>query len=61
MENNAHIAQRRLTEIARNNTRLAEQELTHMEGCGVCVELFSKVILEVARSRAREKKQTEKA
>ena len=61
MERTPHIEQRRLLTIAENDLRLEQTELEHMQDCTVCVAVFSKAILEVARSRARAKTKGQKA
>src|SRR4051812_15482562 len=55
MEGTTHIGQRRLLNIAQDDLRLEESEVKHMQDCPPCLETFSKMILEVARSRARAK------
>ena len=50
-----HFIRKRLYEIADKQTRLTEPELKHLEKCAECLTLYAKVILQVARARARDK------
>lgn len=50
-----HIREKRLLEIADEQTRLAAAESGHLETCTECLTAFAKSILHVARARAKEK------
>jgi hypothetical protein len=52
---NDHIWEKRLLEIADEQTRLAAAEFEHLETCNECLTVFAKSILEVARARAKMK------
>jgi DNA polymerase III delta prime subunit len=51
----SHNKAKRLLEIADKETRLTESELDHLEKCSECLALYAKSILEVARTRAKDK------
>ena len=55
MDEVIHVDRRRLLEVAAKELRLGQTELDHIENCPDCTGAFAKVILEVARGRAREK------
>jgi hypothetical protein len=61
MEANQHIREPRLAYIAKgsdarpNNARLNKVELQHMETCADCFNLYSKLILRLARDEARKR------
>lgn len=56
-----HIKKNRLLEIAERETGLAEPEIDHLEHCSECMAVYAQGILQVARARAREKRQNPKA
>jgi hypothetical protein len=56
-----HIGQSRLLEIADKDVHLTMIELTHIEKCRECLDLYSKVILQVAQRRAKKRAADKKA
>jgi hypothetical protein len=50
-----HVRSKRLLEVADKETRLTEAELEHLEICIECQALYAKSILQVARTRAKDK------
>lgn len=50
-----HVAPKRLGEIASKDLRLTEAELSHLEKCEECVDVYAKLILQAARGRAKGK------
>ena len=56
-----HIHESRLLQLAERGLRMDALELKHMENCEACLDIFSKTILGVARSRARKKMRRESA
>jgi len=55
-EQSSHLGRRRLQSVAENDRlRMSETEVGHIENCKTCMDMFAKVILDLARSRARSK------
>ncbi|PYS31570.1 MAG: hypothetical protein DMG11_00850 [Acidobacteria bacterium] len=50
-----HLIKKRLFELADEETRLTEPEFEHLEKCNECQALYGKLILQVARARAKDK------
>jgi hypothetical protein len=50
-----HIRQKRLVQVADEQSRMSEAEFEHLENCSECQAAYGKSILQVARARAKEK------
>jgi hypothetical protein len=57
MENlmHEHLPAGRLFEVADKETRFTEAEVKHLEKCNDCLGVYAQSILQVARTRAKER------
>jgi len=53
-----HIKKKRLLELADKGLRFSEPEFGHLDKCDECLSLYARSILQVARTRAKNKRKS---